>query len=126
MNQEIPMNMFSSSPILSSSTISGDKVVNRQGEDLGDIKDLMIDVDSGRVAYAVLEFGGFLGLGSKLFAVPLSAMEVDPENHRFIFDQSKETLKNAPGFDKDNWPNFSDRDWGTNVHAHYGVRPYWE
>lgn len=120
------MNMLSSSPILSSSTISGDKVVNRQGEDLGDIKDLMIDVDSGRVAYAVLEFGGFLGLGSKLFAVPLSAMEVDPENHRFIFDQNKETLKNAPGFEKDNWPNFSDRDWGTNVHAHYGVRPYWE
>ena len=120
------MNMLSSSPILSSSTISGDKVVNRQGENLGDIKDLMIDVNSGRVAYAVLEFGGFLGLGSKLFAVPLSAMEVDTENHRFIFDQNKETLKNAPGFDRDNWPNFSDRDWGTNVHAHYGVRPYWE
>jgi len=120
------MNMFASSPIPSSSTISGDKVVNRQGEDLGDIKDLMIDVENGRVAYAVLEFGGFLGLGSKLFAVPLSAMELDPGNHRFIFDQSKETLKNAPGFDKDDWPNFSDRDWGTNVHAHYGVRPYWE
>ncbi len=120
------MNMLSTSPILSSSTISGDKVVNRQGEDLGDIKDLMIDVDNGRVAYAVLEFGGFLGLGSKLFAVPLSAMEVDTENHRFIFDQSKETLKDAPGFDKDEWPNFSDREWGSDVHAHYGVRPYWE
>ncbi|MBI3431068.1 MAG: PRC-barrel domain-containing protein [Hydrogenophilales bacterium] len=120
------MNMLSTSPILSSSTISGDKVVNRQGEDLGDIKDLMIDVDNGRVAYAVLEFGGLLGLGSKLFAVPLSAMELDPENHRFIFDQSKEALENAPGFDKNHWPNFSDRDWGSDVHAHYGVRPYWE
>lgn len=114
------------SPILSSSSISGDKVVNRQGEDLGDIKDLMIDVDNGRVAYAVLEFGGFLGLGSKLFAVPLTAMEVDTENHRFIFDQSKESLQNAPGFDKDNWPDFANRAWGTQVHAHYGVRPYWE
>lgn len=120
------MNMLSSSPILSSSTISGEKVVNRQGEDLGDIKDLMIDIDSGRVVYAVLEFGGFLGLGSKLFAVPLPAMKVDTENHRFVFDQSKETLKNAPGFDKDDWPDFSDRTWGTDVHAHYGVRPYWE
>lgn len=117
---------LSSSPILSSSTISGDKVVNRNGEDLGDIKDLMIDVDNGRVAYAVLEFGGFMGLGSKLFAVPLSAMEIDPENHRFIFDQDKETLKNAPGFDDDHWPDFSDRAWGTSVHSHYGVRPYWE
>ena len=115
-----------SSHILSFSTISGDKVVNRQGEDLGDIKDLMIDVDNGRVAYAVLEFGGFLGLGSKLFAVPLSTMEIDTENHRFVFDQSKETLESAPGFDKDNWPDFSDRAWGSSVHSHYGVRPYWE
>src|SRR3569833_3476071 len=80
-NQEIPMNMFASSPILSSSTISGDKVVNRQGEDLGDNKDLMIDVENGRVAFAVLEFGGFLGLGRKLFAVHLSAMEIDTGNH---------------------------------------------
>lgn len=112
--------------ILSSSTISGDKVVNRSGEDLGDIKDLMIDTESGRVAYAVLEFGGFMGLGSKLFAVPLSAMEVDEENHRFVFDQSKEKLKDAPGFDKDNWPTFTDRTWGSKVHEYYGVRPYWE
>lgn len=120
------MSHISTPPVLSSSTITGDKVVNRSGENLGDIKDLMIDVDNGRVAYAVLEFGGLLGLGSKLFAVPLSAMELDTENHRFIFDQSKETLENAPGFDKDNWPNFSDRNWGSTVHSHYGVRPYWE
>ncbi|HEY9097391.1 MAG TPA: PRC-barrel domain-containing protein [Thiobacillus sp.] len=112
--------------ILSSSTIAGDKVVNRNGEGLGDIKDLMIDVDSGRVAYAVLEFGGFMGLGSKLFAVPLSAMEPDTQNKCFVFDQSKESLKNAPGFDKDDWPTFTDRDWGSSVHQYYGVRPYWE
>lgn len=120
------MTTISSHPMLSSSTIAGDKVVNRDGENLGDIKDLMIDVDQNRVAYAVLEFGGFLGLGSKLFAVPLSAMEIDPENHRFIFDQDQESLKTAPGFDKDHWPNFSDRVWGSEVHSHYGVRPYWE
>lgn len=112
--------------VLSASTISGDKVVNRDGEDLGDIKDLMIDVESGQVAYAVLEFGGVLGLGSKLFAVPLAAMEIDTANHRFIFDQSEEKLKSAPGFDKDDWPDFADRSWGSTVHAHYGVRPYWE
>jgi len=117
---------LSHSPILSSSTISGDKVVNSQGEDLGEIKDLMIDLDNGRVAYAVLEFGGVLGMGSKLFAVPISAMHVDTEHHQFIFDQDKESLKNAPGFDKDHWPDFTDRDWGSSVHTHYGVRPYWE
>lgn len=120
------MTNVSTNPVLSASTIFGDKVVNRQGENLGDIKDLMIDVDTGRVAYAVLEFGGFLGLGSKLFAVPLSAMQIDTEHHRFVFDQSKEALENAPGFDKDNWPDFGDREWGRSVYTHYGVRPYWE
>lgn len=120
------MNRVETGHVLSSSTISGDKVVNRNGEDLGEIKDLMIDVDTGRVAYAVLESGGFLGLGSKLFAVPLPAMEVDTEHHRFVFDQDKETLKNAPGFDKDHWPDFADRTWGASVHSHYGIRPYWE
>lgn len=114
------------SPVLSSSTISGDKIVNRRGENLGEIKDLMIDLNTGCVAYAVLEFGGLAGLGSKLFAVPLQAMEVDTENHRFIFEQSKETLEHAPGFDKNDWPDFADRDWGAGVYAHYGVRPYWE
>lgn len=111
--------------ILSSSSISGDKVVNLIGDSLGEIKDLMIDLESGRVAYVVLEFGGLLGMGSKLFAVPLSAMQVDLPNHQFIFDQSKEKLENAPGFDKDNWPDFSDRTWGSDIHAYYGATPYW-
>lgn len=106
--------------ILSSSSMSGDKVVNRNGEDLGEIRDLMIDLESGQVVYVVLEFGGFLGMGSKLFAVPLSP------DHQFIFDQSKEKLENAPGFDKNNWPDFSDRMWGTDIHAYYGVSPYWD
>ena len=91
------MHTTSSSHVLSSSTISGDKVVNRQGEDLGDIKDLMIDVDSGRVAYAVLEFGGFLGLGSKLFAVPLSAMELDSENRTATKNGTTNALASVSG-----------------------------
>lgn len=111
--------------ILSSSSMSGDKVVNRDGDSLGEVKDLMIDLESGRVVYVVLEFGGFLGMGSKLFAVPLSAMQVDSSNHQFIFDQRKEKLENAPGFDKDNWPDFSDRTWGSDIHAYYGVTPDW-
>ena len=108
--------------ILASSTLSGEEVVNRQGENLGDIKDLMIDVDSGRVTYAVLEFGGFIGMGSKLFAVPLSAMELDTSNKRFILDQSKERMENAPGFDKDNWPDFADENWSNSIHSYYGVQ----
>lgn len=108
--------------VLSSSTLSGEEVVNREGENLGDIKDLMIDVQSGRVTYAVLEFGGFIGMGSKLCAVPLSAMDLDTDNKRFILDQSKERLENAPGFDKDNWPDFADEKWNESIHSYYGVQ----
>lgn len=111
--------------LLSASTIIGDPVKNVSGDDLGKIEDLMIDLDHNRVAYAVLSFGGFLGLGDKLFAVPMESLALDPPNHQFILDVNRETLENAPGFDKDDWPNVADRDWGTSIHDHYGQEPYW-
>jgi len=112
--------------IMAADTLEGDNVVNAQGEDLGEIKDIMIDVPSGRVAYAVLSFGGVLGMGDKLFAIPWHALQLDPENHCFILNVDKERLKNAPGFDKDHWPSMSDQRWATDIHAYYGSRPYWE
>lgn len=111
--------------VLSSSSISGDAVVNRAGDSLGKIEDLMIDLGMGRVAYAVLSFGGFLGMGNKLFAIPFEALELDAVNKRFILDVPKERLEAAPGFDKDNWPDFANRSWGSSVYTHYGRTPYW-
>jgi len=111
---------------LSASTLIGDKVFNRFGDELGYIKDIMLDLDSGRVAYAVLSFGGFLGLGDKLFALPWSSLELDAPNHCFILDVDKERLENAEGFDKENWPDMADRDWGRRLHDYYGERPYWD
>lgn len=110
---------------LSASTMIGDDVRNAAGEDLGNIEELMIDVDGGRISYAVLSFGGFLGLGDKLFAIPWSALELDAENESFILDVSRETLEEAPGFDKDNWPNFANREWGATIYAYYDIQPYW-
>ena len=112
--------------IMAADTLEGDDVVNAQGEDLGEIKEIMIDVPSGRVAYAVLSFGGVLGLGDKLFAIPWQALQLDPENHRFVLDVDKERLKNAPGFDKDHWPSMADQRWATDIHSYYDARPYWE
>lgn len=111
--------------ILSSSTMEGTVVQNPKGDSLGEIKDLMIDLESGRVAYAVVEFGGLLGIGSKLFAVPLKAMKQDRVNKCFILDTTEEALDNASGFDKDHWPDFADRKWQTSVHDHYKTAPYW-
>lgn len=112
--------------VLSASSIAGDRVVNSAGEDLGKIHEIMIDVSSGRVAYAVLSFGGFLGIGDKLFAIPWSRMRVDEVNRQIILDVDKATLEAATGFDKDNWPDMSDPDWGTQVYSHYGADPYWD
>lgn len=110
------------SPVLSGTSIIGDDVKNAQGENLGDIKDLMIDLDSGRIEYAVLSFGGFLGMGDKYFAVPWSALSVDQEDKCMILNLDKETLESAPGFDKDEWPNFADASFRDSIYGHYGVR----
>jgi len=110
---------------LSASTIKGDKVVNREGEDLGKIEELMIDLHDGRIGYAVLSFGGFLGLGDKLFAIPWQAFKLRTHEHAFLLDIPKETLEKAEGFDKDNWPVTS-HEWLSTVYGYYGYQPYWQ
>ena len=111
--------------VLSASTICGDTVVNGDGDNLGQIEELMIDLESGRVAYAVLSFGGFLGIGDKLFAIPFEALELDAENHRFVLDQPRERLEKAPGFDKSDWPDFADARFGKQVYGYYDITTYW-
>lgn len=111
--------------MLSASTINGTSVKSPRDESLGDIKDLMIDLGTGRVAYAVISFGGLLGIGNKLFAVPMSALKQDAVNKCFVMNTTKEQLENAHGFDKDHWPDFADRAWQTEVHKHYNTPPYW-
>ena len=112
--------------IMAADTLEDDDIVNTAGDKLGELEHIMIDVPSGRVAYAVLSFGGFLGLGDKLFAIPWRALRIDPPNHRFILDVDKETLDIAPGFDKDHWPSMADEQWARDVHAYYKARPYWD
>jgi sporulation protein YlmC with PRC-barrel domain len=112
--------------VLSAGTLAGDRVRNTAGADLGKVEEIMIDLSSGRVAYVVLSFGGFLGIGDKLFAVPWDALRVDEGEHEFILDMDKQSLENAPGFDKDNWPDMADPTFGSSIHQHYGRTPYWE
>ncbi len=106
---------------LSTSTLVGNDVKNTQGEDLGKVEDFVINTNDADVEYAVVSFGGFLGLGDKLFAVPLQAMELDRDDHCFRMHCDKEKLENAPGFDKDNWPNFADTRFREQIYGHYGV-----
>ncbi|MFC0253062.1 PRC-barrel domain-containing protein [Massilia consociata] len=109
--------------LMGAGTLIGDSVVNGQEEDLGDIKEIMLDMQTGQVAYAVLAFGGFLGIGEKLFAVPWQALHLDTVNKRMVLNVEKERLKSAPGFDKDAWPDMSDVGWASGVHSFYGTDP---
>src|SRR6185312_11384570 len=107
--------------LMGADTLLGNDVYNGAEEDLGDIKEFMIEMSSGRIAYAVLSFGGFLGMGDKLFAVPWEALKLDTGNHRFVLNVDREALKNAPGFDKDHWPSMADPTWAAGVHRFYGT-----
>jgi len=112
--------------IMSADTLEGDSVVNAEGESLGKIDEIMLDVQRGRIAYAVVSTGGLLGFGDKLFAVPWSVLTLDADNKRFVLDVDKKAFENAPGFDKDHWPSMADTRWASTVHSYYGLRPYWE
>ena len=112
--------------LMGADTLIGEDVYNQKDEDLGDIKEIMLDMNNGKIAYAVLSFGGFLGMGDKLFAVPWNALTLDTENERFILNVDKERLKSAPGFDKDNWPDMADTSWQNTIHSYYGTKSYTE
>ena len=110
--------------LMGADTLIGNDVVSLNDDDLGDIKELMLDMKSGHVAYAVLAFGGFLGMGEKLFAVPWNALHLDTVNKRFVLNVERERLQDAPGFDKDQWPDMADAEWARGIHAYYNSKPY--
>jgi sporulation protein YlmC with PRC-barrel domain len=107
--------------IMGADTLIGNDVVNHIDENLGDIKEIMLHMRTGKVAYAVLSFGGFMGMGDKLFAVPWKALTLDTVNKRFVLKIAKDRLEAAPGFDKDHWPNMNDPSWQAQVNDFYGT-----
>jgi sporulation protein YlmC with PRC-barrel domain len=111
--------------IMAAEALSGNAVYNMQGERLGDIEAIMLDVVSGTVAYAVVRTGGFMGIGVRLLAIPWPALQLDTDDHTFWLDMDAERLAAAPGFDRNHWPAMTDTQWAWEVHAFFGQRPYW-
>jgi sporulation protein YlmC with PRC-barrel domain len=107
------------SGVLKASELLGMKVHGTDGKSLGSIKDLVIDPEEGGIDYAVLDFGGFVGIGDKYFAVPWEALELDQPNKKITSDVSKKDLSQAPGFDKNNWPNLGEQQ--VMIYEFYGV-----
>jgi sporulation protein YlmC with PRC-barrel domain len=106
--------------IMAADTLKGEDVRNPAGEALGKITHIMLDVTHGTIAYAVLSFGSFMGMGEKLFAIPWHSLALDVENKWFVLNINRERLKTAPGFDKDRWPSMADPAWAAEVAGYYG------
>ena len=105
--------------VMGASTLTGNDVYNRKEENLGSIKEIMLDTHTGNVCYVVLSSGGFLGMGDRLFAVPWGALTLDTVNQCFLLNMDADRIKNAPGFDKDKWPDMADPEWENSIHSYY-------
>lgn len=106
--------------------VIGKKVVNERREGIGEIHEVMVDAAEGYVTYAIVSFGGFLGIGDKLFAVPWPRIQYDSENGVYVMKADKQLLENAPGFDKNNWPDMSNPEQRSELYIYYESEPYWE
>jgi PRC-barrel domain len=107
-------------------TLAGVKVVSRSDETLGSISEVILDLARGRIAYALLACGGFMGVGERLFAIPWNVLKRDTRRDCFVLDADDATLASAPAIDKDQWPSEPDLQWHQRLHEHYRARPYWE
>ena len=111
--------------LISADKVEGTAVYNRRGEKLGSVKDIMIDKVSGKVAYAVMSFGGFLGMGSDLHPLPWSVLDYDTGQGGYVVDVDKKTLEGAPRYGAGEDASWSDPAWGRKVHDYYRADPYW-
>jgi len=113
--------------VVPASEIIGETVVNLQGENVGKIQELVIDAGKNRVVYAVLSFGGFMGMRNKLFAIPWEAFEFSETEKKLILNVDRQKLEAAPGFEKgDKWPDFKDTLWGESIYNYYNYAPPWK
>ena len=107
--------------LMGADTLIGNHVHNLKDEHLGEIKEIMLDMRSGKVAYAVMSHGGVFTIGEKLFAVPWAALTLDTVNKRFTLNIDKERIESAPGFDADHWPNMANPAWASEIHRYYDI-----
>ena len=106
--------------------LKGKKVTNDEGEKLGQIEEIVTDANTGRILYGVLSFGGFLGVGDKLFAIPWRSLRLADDGEGFVLNVEKDRLKNASGFAKDRWPDFANEKFATTTYEFYDQKPYWQ
>ena len=120
-----PLETDETNRLISSAKVHGTECYNRNGDHLGTVDHMMLDKISGQVEYVVMSFGGFLGIGNKLFALPWSVLTVDEMLRCFVVNATRESLAKLPGFDKDHWPDLDDLEYAQGVYRQWGATPYW-
>jgi sporulation protein YlmC with PRC-barrel domain len=110
--------------MIAADRVEGTEVYNTKGEHLGEVEDVLIDKESGKVAYAVMSFGGFLGIGEKYHPIPWSMLKYDTSKAGYVVALDQATLETAPAYDRDEL-KFQDRAWNASVHDYYKAAPYW-
>ena len=115
-----PLERDETKRLISSDKVRGTSVYSTQGDKLGSIDHLMVGKRSGRVEYAVMSFGGFLGMGEQYHPLPWDALDYDTERDGYVVDQTREKLEKAPTFEKDREPDW-DSNYGQTVYTYYGV-----
>ena len=116
---------ITSGSLIAAEKVNGTDIYNMNGEHLGTVDDIMIDKISGKAIYAVMSFGGFLGIGERYHPLPWQVLHYDPSKGGYIVGLSRQQLEGAPTFARNEEPDFDDPVWGTKVHRHYGVTPWW-
>jgi sporulation protein YlmC with PRC-barrel domain len=106
--------------LIAASKVQGTHVYNTGGEHVGDVDDVMIDKASGKIAYAIVTFGGFLGMGQDRYALPWAALKYEIRQGGYVVGVTDEVLKSTPSMG-----DYNDETWRTNVYSHFGVSPYW-
>jgi uncharacterized protein YrrD len=111
--------------LIAADKVEGTTVKNARGESLGSIDTVMIDKFTGKVAYAVMSFGGFLGIGDRYHPLPWSVLHYDPNENAYVVNIDKAVLEKAPSLSRDEYATMQDRGWGERVYKYYDVPPYW-
>ena len=131
MDNDIPASVTGDSAInetarlISSDKVEGTAVYNRQDRKLGSVRNFMVDKVSGQVAYAIMSFGGFLGIGEKYHPLPWRVLTYDERLGGYVVDLDRDRLEGAPTYEPSYYPNWADRSYGNRIDDYYGVPSYW-
>ena len=111
--------------LISSARVEGTPVYNQDGEKVGHVKEVMLNKKTGQVAYAVMSFGGFLGIGERYHPLPWDVLDYDPAKHGYVVTLDKKALENAPSFGPEESERLLDRGYLSGMYDYYGSAPYW-